>query len=80
MKIFDIITSRSGALVALSVIVSLAIVWLVTAAPAWVFMALGLGAAVGLAGVVGVAAVLALGGLLSGPPHLHHTHRPKPLR
>ncbi len=80
MKISDSITSRCGTIVALSVGVSLAIVWLATASPGWAFMALGLGAGVGLAGMLSVAAVMALGGALCEPPHLRHTHRPKPSR
>ncbi len=77
MKIFDITTSRGRAIVAFSVVVLLAIVWLVTATPGWAFMALGLGAGVGLAGMLSVAAVMALGGFLCEPPHLRHTHRPE---
>lgn len=76
MKIFNS-TSRKGPRVALSILALLAAGWLVTAAPAWVFMALGMGAGVGLAGVLGVASVLALGDLLARRPHWASGHRPK---
>jgi hypothetical protein len=59
-------------------VVLLAILWLVTGAPAWAFMALGLGAAIGLVGVLAVAALMALGAIASGPPQRRHSHRPKP--